>query len=69
MECPPSRVVPRLIGLLVEIPTLGVGSSSDSDRSDSDVSMVGVGSSSDSDVDVLNDLLLLCDFRVICVIQ
>ena len=66
MECPPSRVVPRLIRLLVEIPTLGVGSSSDSDRSDSDVSMVGVGSSSDSDV---NDLLLLCDFRVICVIQ
>ena len=66
MECPPSRVVPRLVILLVEIPTLGVGSSSDSDRSDSDVSMVGVGSSSD---DVLNDLLLLCDFRVICVIQ
>lgn len=56
MECPPSRAVPRLIRLLVEIPTLGVGSSSDSDRSD-------------SDVDVLNDLLLLCDFRVICVIQ
>ena len=51
MECPPSRVVPRLVILLVEIPTLGVGSSSD------------------SDVDVLNDLLLLCDFRVICVIQ
>ena len=66
MECPPSRVVPRLVILLVEIPTLGVGSSSDSDRSDSDVSMVGVGSSSD---DVLNDLLLLCDFRVIRVIQ
>ena len=67
MECPPSRVVPRLVILLVEISTLGVGSSSDSDRSDSDVSMVGVGSSSDSDVS--NDLLLLCDFRVICVIQ